>query len=516
VTATSSTDEDRAFFQARIALFAKTMFWLMGAVYAVGFVGFRLLPFMRPQRMYVAEWTAVVGVCGLVAIWALARWRRHSMMSLRVLDGVMLVSAGLMIGTATAIAAEHLVHVFFPYTMGVLVVFARVFIIPSSARRTAILSTLCFVPLSMADFAVGIASPAEVGMPLWAFIDGGVVLAGCVVTLAAVGSSVIFGLRREVREARRFGQYTLDRKLGEGGMGVVFKAHHALLRRPTAIKLLPPDKASPQDIARFEREVQLTSELTHPNTIAIFDYGRSTDGVFYYVMEYLDGIDLESLVARFGPLPHARAIRILAQICEALDEAHARGVIHRDVKPANVLLCRRGRVPDFVKVVDFGLVKELARDVNVSAVGTIAGTPAYLAPEALTDPDHVGPPADLYAVGAVGYFLMTGKMVFEGESAMAVCAKHLSTIPPPPSSRTDREIPAAVEKLLLACLEKKPADRPASARALADALGAIPANGWTLSDAADWWTRFESAPRVDAAPRSDTIAVADTIAVLPR
>jgi serine/threonine-protein kinase len=228
-------------------------------------------------------------------------------------------------------------------------------------------------------------------------------------------------------------------------------------------------------------------------------------------MEYLDGIDLESLVARIGPLPYARAVRILMQICEALDEAHQRGVIHRDIKPANVILCCRGTVPDFVKVVDFGLVKEMERDANVSAVGTIAGTPAYLAPEALTDPSTVGPAADLYAVGALGYFLVTGKMVFEGESAVAVCAQHLSTPPPPPSSRTDRAVPGELERLLLACLAKKPSERPASARALAESLAAIPINGWTTSDATAWWARFERGE-----PEPVSLGVADTMAVLPR
>ena len=216
--------------------------------------------------------------------------------------------------------------------------------------------------------------------------------------------------------ARQLGRYTLDEKIGEGGMGVVYRAHHAMLRRPTAVKLLRPEKINEKSISRFEREVQLTSHLTHANTITIYDFGRTPEGLFYYAMEYLDGIDLQALVARHGPQPDGRVIRILSQMCASLVEAHGIGLIHRDIKPSNIILTRRGGVFDFVKVVDFGLVKAVDAG-TISALTTddsVVGTPLYMAPEAIRQPDRADARTDVYAVAAVGYFLLTGRPVFQG------------------------------------------------------------------------------------------------------
>jgi serine/threonine-protein kinase len=246
-----------------------------------------------------------------------------------------------------------------------------------------------------------------------------------------------------------------------------------MLRRPAAIKLLLPDRTGERDLVRFEREVQLTSRLTHPNTISIFDYGRSADGTFYYVMEYLDGFDLERLVESEGPLPASRVIRILAQASGALAEAHAHGLIHRDVKPANIILTERVDEPDVVKVVDFGLVRRLnasESDVQVTHTSAITGTPMYLAPEAIIAPETVNAASDLYALGAVGYYLVTGKQVFEASSVVEMCSKHLLEQPVAPSARLGRPVPSDLEALLLACLEKKREQRPASATALRAAL----------------------------------------------
>jgi len=239
--------------------------------------------------------------------------------------------------------------------------------------------------------------------------------------------------RLDEAKAKQLGPYTLDEKLGAGGMGVVYKARHALLRRPTAVKLLAIDKIGEESLARFEREVQHTANLTHPNIVAIYDYGRSADGEFYYAMEYLDGIDLDALVRREGPLPIARVVHILRQSCDALDEAHQRGLVHRDIKPANIMLCRLGNRADVVKVLDFGLVKEFGENSGVTLERSITGTPDFISPEAIVDSSTVGPVSDLYAVGAVAYWLLTARSVFVGNTLVEVLAHQLHTAPAAPS-----------------------------------------------------------------------------------
>jgi eukaryotic-like serine/threonine-protein kinase len=297
-------------------------------------------------------------------------------------------------------------------------------------------------------------------------------------------------LQHATLAARKLGQYALEEKLGAGGMGTVYKAHHAMLRRPTAVKLLDVDKVSGTAIARFEREVQLTSALTHPNTVAIYDFGRTPEGIFYYAMEYLEGLNLEDLVKRFGPLPEARMVYILRQVCGALAEAHAAGLIHRDIKPANIFLTHRGGLYDFAKVLDFGLVKAVAseEDAQLTSVNAVTGTPLYASPEAISQPDHVDARTDVYAVGAVGYYLLTGTPVFNGASVVEICMKHVSAPPEPPSVRCGRPVSRDLESLLLRCLAKSPLERPADAAELLAGLDACVVEGrWTASDAAAWW-----------------------------
>jgi len=297
-------------------------------------------------------------------------------------------------------------------------------------------------------------------------------------------------LQRAVLQAKQLGQYALEEKLGAGGMGTVYKARHAMLRRPTAVKLLDLDKMSHAAMARFEREVQLTSALTHPNTVAIYDYGRTPEGIFYYAMEYLEGLNLDDLVKRFGPLPEARLVHILRQICGSLAEAHAAGLVHRDVKPANIFLTCRGGQFDFVKVLDFGLVKsfEGPEQGNISAADAVTGTPLYLSPEAINKPTTVDARADIYAIGAVGYFLLTGTPVFPGESVMEILMKHVRETPEQPSVRRGQAVSPALEELLLRCMAKSPADRPRDAAELLRELEALSlAATWTRQEAADWW-----------------------------
>ncbi|WP_425396240.1 serine/threonine protein kinase [Aeoliella sp.] len=296
--------------------------------------------------------------------------------------------------------------------------------------------------------------------------------------------------REAAIEAKQLGQYKLEEKLGEGAMGVVYSGRHAMLRRPTAIKLLDANKVTDASIGRFEREVQITSNLNHPNTVAIYDYGRTPEGVFYYAMEYLDGINLQTLVDTYGPQPAGRVIYILRQVCGSLYEAHCSGLVHRDVKPANIMLNQRGGESDVVKVLDFGLVR--AKEDAASEAESMAGTPLYMSPEAIQLPGSVDACSDLYAVGAVGYFLLTGRPVFEADSLVDLCQMHTSEPPVPPSERLGKPVPAELEHAILACLEKTRAKRPQTARDLVRMLAACAAaDEWSLDQADAWWSSHQ-------------------------
>ena len=290
--------------------------------------------------------------------------------------------------------------------------------------------------------------------------------------------------------AKELGQYQLEVKLGEGGMGVVYRGRHRMLRRPTAIKLLHPDKTTDEAIARFEREVQLTCQLNHPNTIAIYDYGRTPEGIFYYAMELLEGINLDTLVARHGRQPASRVIHILRQVCGSLAEAHEIGLVHRDIKPANIVLGRRGGEADVAKVLDFGLVKAIdaKMEASLTSVGAVLGTPLFMSPEAIESADRIDGRSDLYALAAVGYFLLTGSPPFEGKSVVEICMHHARTPPQRPSERLGISIAADLEAVLLKGLAKQPAERFATARDLADALAACQdAAAWSRQVADGWW-----------------------------
>jgi DNA-binding response OmpR family regulator len=291
-------------------------------------------------------------------------------------------------------------------------------------------------------------------------------------------------------KGRRLGQYTIDEKIGTGAMGVVYRGQHAMLHRPTAIKMLDSTMTDEQAIARFEREVQLTSQLNHPNTIAIYDYGRTPEGMFYYVMEYLDGITLQDLVERYGPQPEARVIHLLRQICGSLAEAHGVGLIHRDIKPANMMVNHRGGLYDFVKLLDFGLVKPLdtADETALTAAGAVTGTPMYMSPELVERSEEIDARSDLYSLGAVGYWLLAGQPVFEGKSIIEICVQHVECEPALPSEKRGEPIAKDVEQLILKCLKKEPANRPQTAQELLDDLSKCQAAGaWTQDTAAQWW-----------------------------
>jgi serine/threonine protein kinase len=321
------------------------------------------------------------------------------------------------------------------------------------------------------------------------------IVAGGVLTAVVLVLSTVGRVRRQIKQTvsqieRKLGQYRLKYKIGGGGNGDVYLARHALLRRPTAIKIMRPEFArSDSAKARFEHEVQITSGLTHPNTVAIYDFGKTPEDTLYYAMELLTGYTLENLVRVKGPLAPARVIHILEQVCGSLAEAHGKGLIHRDIKPANIMLCERGGLYDVVKVLDFGLVKEAgADDPSATRVDVLVGTPHYMAPEIISAAGQASPASDLYAVGAMAYYLLTGHNAFEGAGTVEICAKHLHDPPIPPSRQMGSDLPADLEALVLACLEKVPAKRPESAEALADRLRACADyRGWSVQDARAWW-----------------------------
>jgi serine/threonine-protein kinase len=378
-------------------------------------------------------------------------------------------------------------------------------VVPNSPRRTllATLASVSSVPLVI--FFV-VTHNAVQGVTWDKFFFGLIFPYLLVSVMAYVGASVVYSLGREVARAREMGGYRLVERLGAGGMGEVWRAEHRLLARPAAIKLVRSDPQGHHDghremqlRERFGREAQATAWMRSPHTVELYDFGIANDGTFYYVMELLEGFNLEGLVQRFGPVPPERAIHLMRQTCHSLAEAHEKGLIHRDIKPANVFTCSYGREVDFVKVLDFGMVKHQrdAEPLETQLTGdhAVLGSPGFMSPEQVLGRDVDGR-ADLYAVGCLGYWLLTGQLVFPGGNAMEMMVKHTREEPTPPSSRTELEIPAALDEWILKCLAKDPAQRPATADALAEGLSSISiASPWTRARARAWWDRHHPVER---------------------
>jgi serine/threonine-protein kinase len=328
-----------------------------------------------------------------------------------------------------------------------------------------------------------------------------------VVVMAYVGARVIYALGNEVRKARELGSYRLLERIGEGGMGEVWRARHRLLARPAAIKLIRPLDApsivTAEAASRFEREAQAIASLRSPHTVELFDFGIADDGTFYYVMELLDGLDAERIINKFGPMPAARVIHVVRQMCHSLSEAESISLVHRDIKPANIILCRYGEDYDFVKVLDFGIVKAIQEPqgadgastrTSLTAEHTVRGTPAFIAPEQAVGGRPIDHRADLYATGCVAYWLLTGQLVFSGDTPMQFVAQHAQATPLAPSARIELPIPKELDEIVLACLSKDPADRPQSARELARRLDTVPvAEEWTEALARAWWETHQPA-----------------------
>jgi serine/threonine-protein kinase len=498
------SEASREFLKARVAFFSKvTLLVLVGSYLCSNLIAY-LGPHPSPSRGLDQPWNLSLLAASLVQLlagWVASRKRASSSLLQGAEAGaVVLVCALLPLGGWL----EGDPRLQLPALLAVTnVLLARAVIIPSHALRTFTVSAVASIPWIVIHHTF-LARRAYAGAsPL---IDSLLLLPWSLTTVvvSTVASRVIFGLQREMKLARRLGQYTLEEKIGAGGMGEVYRARHALLRRPTAIKLLRRERAGDRSLARFEREVQLTSRLTHPNTIAIYDYGRTLDGTFYYAMEYLPGLTLEALVKNEGAQCPGRVIHVLLQVCRSLREAHGIGLIHRDIKAANVILCERGGMYDVVKVVDFGLVKDLEHlSDSVSSLNVITGTPHYLSPEAICAPLRMDCRSDLYSLGVLGYYLLTGEKVFQGTTFMEICGHHLTTAPQPPSARVPFPMPSDLERLILQCLEKDPGRRPRDAATLLRALERCHnAHDWGEEEAQAWWKAHgeQKAWKADSSP----------------
>lgn len=526
----------RALLQRRVTLYLLVQFALAAAAYGQRLLRGTVYQGRGLGAAFASEPGELIGHGSFVLLFGIVWvYCRKRTLSQRVLHGLeatgtvlICVAYGMVVLTpltmARIAAGSHVGwHL---YLMVIITLVVRAALVPSSAARSAVIGALSLVPvvLTIHHASAGVARPPTEEVwsmgadPTYMAVGWGATF----VVVTAVVSHSIYGLQAKVREAMQLGQYTLEEMVGEGGMGAVYRARHALLRRPTAIKLLSADKAGERAVERFEQEVQQTSRLTHPNTVAIYDYGHAEGGIFYYVMEYLDGFDLEQLVELDGAQPPGRVIRILEQAADALDEAHRAGLIHRDIKPGNILVTHRGGVPDLVKVVDFGLVQEMDTppDSRMTAKNVVMGTPQYAAPEMLVQASEIDGRVDLYALGAVGYFLLTGTQVFPCASVMEVLSAQVREQPERPSERLGQPVPDDLEGLILQCLAKEPDRRPESAAAFRDALRSCEsATAWTRERASAWWrehgtdverVRAAHLPTVRASAASTALTVALT------
>jgi hypothetical protein len=485
ITVPENLEERRAFLQARVAMFGK-MLAVISSIFLVVSGSSHFLLAAKPSLLRrLSDDRYDLAAIGLfVLLWATTRRGRLPLRALRFLEASVAVLTCL--GYAVmATGASSEMGMFIPVVAALAILIARAVIVPTTPRRTLLVSIAGSLPSIGAAWLLAYRLNIATTIPRgWGPAVYAACWSGTGVAIATLASSIIYGLEHKVRTARKLGQYTLAERIGDGGMGVVYLARHAMLRRPTAIKVMRPDKMGPQNVLRFEREVQLTSQLTHPNTICIYDYGRTPDGLFYYAMEYLEGFTLTELVQATGPLPPARIAWLLRQVAGSLAEAHGVGLIHRDIKPDNIIVCERGGGCDVVKVLDFGLAKEFqSLDPTLSQVDAVVGTPLFMSPEALTAPSKVGAASDLYALGAVAYYLATGRHPFTGRTFLEIAAHHLTTAPEP----LPPELPAPLAELVIACLAKKPEDRPPGAAALERSFLRM-REGWDEANAQAWWS----------------------------
>ncbi|NNE07027.1 MAG: serine/threonine protein kinase [Gemmatimonadetes bacterium] len=396
----------------------------------------------------------------------------------------------------TSLATDQIHYLGLSWVAVCMIFFAVV--IPATPRNALLTALASGATVPAVLVLSSLFSGATIALSVMQIIVRGAMLYGLIAGLAYMGARSVYMLGTELGKAREIGSYRLVELLGKGGMGEVWKANHKMLARPAAIKLIRPEVMGERGPAgadtllkRFEREAQATSLMRSPHTIEVYDFGIASDATFYYVMEFLDGFDLESLVKQFGPLPAERVVFIMRQVCHSLGEAHEAGLIHRDIKPANIYVSRYGREVDFVKVLDFGLVKTRvveSNDPQLTAANVFEGTPAYTSPEQVLGNRPIDARTDIYAAGCVAYWLLTGRLVFEGTTAMETMSLHAQAAPARPEERFEGEVPEPLGDLIMRCLEKDPDRRPATADEFAQALDACPTeSAWTPERARRWW-----------------------------
>ena len=470
--------------------------WMLGSL--LGHVAVRSMSQGDPQWLRLGVPDAIAAACVLVSLLLFAYTRRGGQDPRSILD----LGLAYMVFTALALGltfhwgplpANHSISPAISWIGAVVLMFAA--IVPSTPAKTLLAGA---VAVSMNPIAMWIARARG----LWNFESPTDALLMhypdyLLLGVAIVISHVVTGLGQQVAKAREMGSYQLGELLGRGGMGEVYYATHRMLARPAAIKLIRPEMIGGSDpaaaqlaVTRFRREAETAASLRSPHTVELYDFGVTDDQTLYFVMELLEGLNLESLVRRHGPLPASRVVHVLRQVCASLEEAHVRGLVHRDIKPANIHVGRMGLVYDFVKVLDFGLVKPITDGSLENSIAThsglVLGTPGYMAPETALSAKVDGR-ADLYSLGCVAYYLLTGRHVFEGDTVMQVFAQHLQTLPTPPSQRGPSAVPPDLEQLILSCLAKKPEDRPQSAADLDRRLAAVNVEPWTDLHAQEWW-----------------------------
>jgi serine/threonine-protein kinase len=463
-----------------------------GASGVLGLLG--QLGIVRPPGLGLGLRTMLPGIVVSLALWGLIAWERVPAQRILAFALPYQVVQGFLNGVSfygLALAPDVAVRGWTPIAVWMMIF---PLIVPSPPGRTiaATLLTALADPLAL-WVALEAGAPRPAGDLAEMFLPTAM---ACF--LAPLSARIVYGLTVEVKRAREMGSYRLVEKLGQGGMGEVWRAEHRMLARGAAIKLIRPSALGAggshahEMVKRFEREAQATAALRSPHTIEVYDYGVADDGTFHYVMELLEGFSLQALVDRFGPVPPERAVSLLRQACHSLAEAHAAGLVHRDVKPANLFVSRLGLDVDFVKVLDFGLVKRQGPSAPgaeaLTVEGNFTGTPGFMPPEVALGTEPVDGRADIYGLGCVAYWLLTGQRVFESTNAMQMVIDHVRTVPVPPSQRTAQPIPEALERIVLRCLEKDPRARPASAAGLSRELDALGIEGrWTEARARDWW-----------------------------